>query len=76
MCLLTYGLSSHYDAHVRAAGNSDRSPRSRKGARSAIEMQSYWLDKLMANAHLAPHTTSKHAHAHYSDQSPSRAPRA
>ena len=42
-------LSSQHDAHVRTARNSDRSPRpyvaSRKGARSASEMKSCWLDK-------------------------------
>ena len=40
-------LSSQHDAHVRAARNSDRSPRvtrNGKGARSASEMQSCWLD--------------------------------
>ena len=49
---LVRALSSQQDAHVRAARNSDRSPRShtyvasRKGARSASGMQSCWLDKL------------------------------
>ena len=44
-------MSSQQDAHVRAARNSDRSPRShvasRKGARSASGMQSCWLDKTL-----------------------------
>ena len=48
-------LSSQQDAHVRAARNSDRTPRShtyvasRKGARSASGMQSCWLDKLSSH---------------------------
>ena len=48
-------VTSQHDAHVRAAGNSDTSPRShmhmynvasRQGARSSSEMQSCWLGNI------------------------------